>query len=80
MDLGETVLLAAAFEDGAALLYSGWLVKSVRRYWQKVHSEKPHRSRGYRQIARKESRQVEHHSHFIGECVRREWGRSLSGI
>ena len=38
--------------------------------------EKPHRSRRYRQIARKESRQVEHllhtaASHFIGECVRR---------
>ncbi len=31
VDLGETVLLAAAFADGTALLYSGRLIKAVRR-------------------------------------------------
>ncbi len=83
VDLGETVLLAAAFEDGAAILYSGRFIKAVRRYWQKVRSkvkppsmECPHKSRRYCQIARKERRQVEHllhmvASHFICECLRR---------
>jgi len=83
VDLGETVLLAAVFEDGAALLYSGRLIKAVRRYWQKVRAkvkppsqEKPRMSRRYREIARKERQQVEHllhiaTAHFIRECVRR---------
>lgn len=83
VDLGETVLLAAAFEDGAALLYSGRLIKAVRRYWQKVRAklkppspEHPRMSRRYRAIARKEHRQVEHllhlvTSHFVRECLRR---------
>jgi len=31
VDLGETVLLARAFEDGTALLYSGRLVKAIKR-------------------------------------------------
>ncbi|MCX8049217.1 MAG: hypothetical protein N3A55_06115 [Methylohalobius sp.] len=39
VDLRETVLLAAVFEDGAALLYSGRLIKAVRRYWQKVRAK-----------------------------------------
>jgi len=83
VDLGETVLLAGAFEDGAALLYSGRWIKAIHRYWQKVRSkvkppskERPRMSRRYRQIARKEHRQVEHllhmvTSHFVRECVRR---------
>lgn len=83
VDLGETVLLAAAFEDGTALIYSGRLVKAIRRYWQKVRSkvkppsgERPRQSRRYRQIAHKERRQVGHllhiaTSHFVRECVRR---------
>ena len=82
VDLGETVLLAAAFEDGAALLYSGRLIKAVRRYWQKVRAkvkppsqENSRMSRRYREIARKERRQVEHllhmvTSHFVRECLR----------
>ncbi len=83
VDLGETVLLAAAFGDGTALVYSGRLVKAIRRYWQKVRSkvkppsrERPRKSRRYRQIARRERRQVEHllhiaTSHFVRECVHR---------
>ena len=83
VDMGETVLLAAAFEDGTALLYSGRLIKAIRRYWQKVRSkvnppskERPRKSRRYRQIARREHQQVEHllhiaTSHFVRECVRR---------
>lgn len=83
VDLGETVLLAAAFDDGTVSLYSGRLVKAIRRYWQKMRAkvkppskENPRKSRRYRQIARKERRQVEHllhvaTSHFVRECVRR---------
>lgn len=83
VDLGETVLLAAVFEDGGALLYSGRLIKAVRRYWQKVRAnvkppskEYPRMSRRYREIARRERRQVEHllhivTTHFIRECLRR---------
>lgn len=83
VDLGETVLIAATFEDGESLLYSGRLIKAVRRYWQKMRAkvkppskERPQMSRRYRQIARKERRQVEHllhivTSHFVRECVRR---------
>jgi len=83
VDLGETVLLAALFEGGTALLYSGRLIKAVRRYWPKVRSkvkppslENPRMSRRYREIARKERRQVEHllhivTAHFIRECLRR---------
>lgn len=84
VDLGETVLLAAAFGDGTALLYSGRLIKAIRRYWQKVRSEvkppskeHPRMSRRYREIARRERRQVEHllhivTAHFIRECLRRD--------
>lgn len=91
VDLGETVLLAVAFDDGTALLSSGRLIKAIRRYWQKVRScvkppsgERPRRSRRFRQIAHRERRQVEHllHSataHFIRECVRRGIGEIAIG-
>ncbi|CDM65414.1 RNA-guided endonuclease InsQ/TnpB family protein [Pyrinomonas methylaliphatogenes] len=91
VDLGETVLLAAAFEDGTALLYSGRLIKAIRRYWQKVRSyvrppsrERPHKSRRFLQIAHQERRQLEHllhivTSHFIRECVRRGVGEIAIG-
>jgi putative transposase len=39
LDLGETVLMAAAFDDGSAFLYSGRGLKAVRRYWQKVRAK-----------------------------------------
>jgi len=32
LDLGENILMAAAFDDGSAFLYSGRQIKSVRRY------------------------------------------------
>lgn len=82
VDLGETVLLAAVFEDSTALLYSGRLIKAIRRYWQKMRphvkppsGERPRKSRRFRQIAHREGKQVEHllhivTSHFIRECVR----------
>lgn len=91
VDIGETVLLAAAFGTGETLLYSGRLIKAARRYWQKVRAkvkppakEQPHMSRRYRQIARKERRQVEHllhiiTSHFIRECIRRGIGEIVLG-
>lgn len=90
VDLGETVLLAAVFEGGVALLHSGRLIKAIRRYWQKVRSkvkppsqENPRMSRRYRELARKERRQVEHllhivTAHFIRESLRRGSRRSPS--
>jgi len=91
VDLGETVFLAAVFEEGVTLLYSGRLIKAIRRYWQKVRShlkppsgERPRKSRRFRQIAHKEHRQVEHllhtvTSHFIRECVKRGVGEIAIG-
>jgi putative transposase len=91
VDLGETVLLAAVFEDGAALLYSGRRVKAIRRYWQKVRAhakppskERPRMSKRFRQIAHRERRQVEHLLHivtsrFIHECVQRGVGEIAIG-
>ncbi len=64
VDLGETQAITAVFAAGPALLYSGRQIKAIRRYWQKVraHVKPPaagHRkSRRYRQIDRREHRQV----------------------
>jgi len=71
VDLGETVLMAAAFEDGTALLYPGRLVKSVRRSWPKVRASLKQNSRRWKETAHRERKQVEHllhvtTSHFIG--------------
>jgi IS605 OrfB family transposase len=67
IDLGETQAISAMFDDGTDLLYSGREIKAIRRYWQKVRAKvKPptaencKKSRRYRQIERKESRQVNH--------------------
>jgi hypothetical protein len=66
VDLGETQAITAVFDD-RMLMYSGGLIKSIRRYWQKVRSkvEPPsvdnlRKSRRFRQMDRKESRQVNH--------------------
>jgi putative transposase len=74
VDLGETQAISAMFDDGTNLLYSGREIKAIRRYWQKVRTKvKPptveHRkkSRRYRQIERKESRQVNHLLHLISK-------------
>jgi transposase len=79
VDLGETQAITAVFDDGTALMYSGRLIKSIRRYWQKVRSkvkpptvDNPRKSRRFRQIDRKESRQVKHLLHIMTtDCVRR---------
>ncbi|HHY80206.1 MAG TPA: IS200/IS605 family element transposase accessory protein TnpB [Thermoanaerobacter sp.] len=76
VDLGETILMACAFDDGSVILYSGRLIKAVRRYWQKVRANLKQNSRRWKQIAHQEKKQVEHllhtaTSHFIAECVRR---------
>ncbi len=76
VDLGETILMACAFDDGRASLYSGRLLKSVRRYWQKVRASLQRNSRRWRQVACRERVQVEQllhtaASHLIAECVRR---------
>ena len=67
VDLGEDWLIAANFSDGDQYLYSGRMIKSTRRYWQKVRAavkpptqDNPHMSKRYREISRKESRQVDH--------------------
>jgi transposase len=36
VNLGETQRITAVFDDGTALLYSGRLIKAIRRCWQKV--------------------------------------------
>ena len=71
VDLGETQMITAVFDDGKALLYSGRLIKAIRRYWQKVRRcVKPpgagqRKSRRYREIDRQESRQVRQLLHLI---------------
>ncbi|KUK32281.1 MAG: Transposase, IS605 OrfB family [Thermoanaerobacterales bacterium 50_218] len=76
VDLGETVMMACAFDDGTVLLYSGRLIKAVRRYWQKVRANLKQNSRRWKRIAHREKKQVEHllhaaTSHLIAECVQK---------
>ncbi|MER3581247.1 MAG: transposase [Patescibacteria group bacterium] len=76
VDLGETILIACAFDGGTVTLYSGRLVKAIRRYWQKVRASLKRNSRRWQQTAHREKKQVEHllhvtTSHFIAECLRR---------
>lgn len=71
VDLGETQMITAVFDDGKALLYSGRLIKAIRRYWQKVRrcvrppAAGQRKSRRYREIDRQESRQVRQLLHLI---------------
>lgn len=74
VDLGETQSISAMFDDGTNLLYSGREIKAIRRYWQKVRAkvkpptaENRKKSRRYRQIERKESRQVHHLLHILSK-------------
>ncbi|KXG76692.1 hypothetical protein AN618_14660 [Fervidicola ferrireducens] len=76
VDLGETVLMACAFDDGAVMLCSGRLIKAIRRYWQKVRANLKQNSRRWRETAHREKKQVEQllhaaTSHLIAECVQR---------
>jgi IS605 OrfB family transposase len=76
VDIGETVLMACAFDDGTVVLYSGRHIKAIRRYWQKVRSSLKQNSRRWKEMTHRERRQVEHllhisTSHLIGECMRR---------
>lgn len=88
VDLGETQAITAVFDDGTALMYSGRMIKAIRRYWQKVRSkvkpptaENPKKSRRYRQIERKESRQVNHLLHVMTtDFVRRCWEAGVGTI
>jgi IS605 OrfB family transposase len=72
IDLGETQALTAIFDDGYVLLYNGRLLKSIRRYWQKIRTnvkpptvEKRKKSRRFGQIACKESRQIKQLLHIM---------------
>lgn len=74
VDLGETQALAAVFDNGSSLLYSGKLIKAIRRYWQKVRSfvkpptkDNPHKSKRYREIESKEHREVKHLLHILSK-------------
>jgi transposase len=75
LDLGETQIVTAVFDDGQALLMSGRLLKSIRRYWQKVRAKvkppepKQKMSKRYAQIARQESRQIDHLLHILSKDV-----------
>jgi len=76
VDLGETVLMACAFDDGRVMLYSGRFIKSVRRYWQKVRAKLQQNSRRWKEIAHRERKQVKQllhasTSHFTKECIQR---------
>ncbi|MFQ5796892.1 MAG: RNA-guided endonuclease InsQ/TnpB family protein, partial [Candidatus Bipolaricaulia bacterium] len=91
VDLGETWAIAACCEDGTEVLFSGRCIKTIRRYWQKVRAkvkppskDRPGMSRRYRQIARKESRQVHHALHivskvFVGWCKAHNVSRIVIG-
>jgi IS605 OrfB family transposase len=91
IDLGETNLITAVFDDGTAVIYSGGRIKSIRRYWQKVRAKvkppsslKPWMSRRYRQVARKERSQVNHalhiiSKHFVKQCVAKGVGEIVIG-
>jgi IS605 OrfB family transposase len=81
VDLGETQMISAVFDDGQALLYSGREIKAIRRYWQKVRrcvrppAAGQRKSRRYREIDRKEACQVNHRLHlittdFVERCYR----------
>ena len=88
VDLGETQAITAIFDDGTVLMYSGRLIKSIRRYWQKVRAkvkpptaENRSKSRRFRQIERKESRQVEHLLHIMtSDYVCRCWMAGVDTI
>ncbi len=89
LDLGENILMAAAFDDGSTFLYSGRQIKSVRRYWRKIRSKLKQNSRRWKQMSHKEKLQVDHLlrqavSHFLCECEKRGIGEvavgNLTGI
>jgi putative transposase len=84
LDLGETILMAAAFDDGSALLYSGRGLKAVRPHWQKVRAKLKRGSRRWKEVAHRERAQVNdllHQavSHFLRECVSRVVGEVVVG-
>jgi len=84
LDLGETILMAAAFDDGSAFLYSGRKIKAVRRYWQKVRANLKRGSRRWKEVAHRERAQVndllrQAVSHFLRECVSRGVGEVVVG-
>ena len=84
LDLGETILMAAAFDDESVHLYSGQKIKSVRRYWQKVRAKLKRGSRRWREVAHRERAQVndllrQAVSHFLRECVSRGVGEVVVG-
>jgi putative transposase len=88
VDLGETQAITAIFDDGTTLMYSGRLIKAIRRYWNKIRARvKPptavnkRKSRRFRQIERQESRQVEHLLHIMtADFVRRCWHAGVDTI
>jgi IS605 OrfB family transposase len=76
IDLGETILMTCAFDDGTVSLYSGRQIKATRRYWKKVRANLKQKSRRWFQIAHNERKQVDHllhiaTSHFISECMKK---------
>jgi IS605 OrfB family transposase len=76
IDLGETILITCAFDDGTISLYSGRQIKAIRRYWQKVRANLKPKSRRWFQISHKERKQVDQllhiaTSHLIPECLKK---------
>jgi putative transposase len=72
-DLGETQIVSAVFDDGRVLLVSGRLLKTIRRYWNKLRvkvkppAPKEKMSKRYAQIATKETRQIDHLLHILSK-------------
>lgn len=71
VDLGETQAMAVTVSDGQFFLYSGKWMKAIRQYWNKVRTMvKPplpgeKKSRRYREIESKESKQIKQLLHVL---------------
>jgi Probable transposase len=83
IDLGETILMTCAFDDGTASLYPGRSIKAIRRYWQKIRANLKQNARRWVQISHCERKQVYHllhiaTSHFISECVKKRGKRNCN--
>lgn len=91
VDLGETNLISAVFTDGSTAILSGRMLKSCRRYWQKVRSkvkppskDKPRRSKRYDEISHRESDWTNNFLHqasrwFVDLCKEKEVSEIVIG-
>ena len=75
VDLGMKVLAALQVEEGPSLLFSAGLLRSTQYYWMKVRQSlqapnaEHQASRRWRQVRRRESRQIDHLLHIISKAL-----------